>query len=100
MRTLICGCLLAIAPSLVMAQTVPGSLSGSGETQRAPGPTPDDPMAAKLIATGPDAASFVDSYNARLDAFYNRPTTYLQVINGYCVATPMTERQFLLITRR
>ncbi|AOJ61242.1 hypothetical protein WJ32_01390 [Burkholderia ubonensis] len=83
-----------------MAQTIPEIMSSTSGVQRAPGPTPDDPLAAKLIAIDPSVASFVESYNAELEAFYNRPTTYLQVINGYCVAAPMTERQFFSLTRR
>ncbi|MGS1070549.1 hypothetical protein [Burkholderia glumae] len=95
-----CSLLLLVASTLVMAQMVPVITSGTGGVQRAPGPTPDDPLAAKLIAMNPTEASFVETYNANIEAFYNRPTTYYQVIGGYCVAAPMTERQFLSLTRR
>lgn len=100
MRKVICSLLLLVASTLVMAQMVPGSMSGTSGVQGAPGPTPDDPLAAKLIAINPTEASFVETYNANIEAFYNRPTTYYQVIGGYCVPAPMTERQFLSLTRR
>ena len=100
MRKVICACMLAAASPLVMAQTASEIISGTSGVQRAPGPTPDDPLAAKLIAIDPAQASFVETYNASIEALYNRPTTYYQVIGGYCVPAPMTERQFLSLTRR
>lgn len=93
-------CLLAAASPLVMAQTVPEIMSDTSGIQRAPGPTPDDPLGAKLIAIDPAQTAFVETYNANVEALYNRPTVYLQVINGFCVPTPMTQRQFFSLTRR
>ncbi|MDH6149700.1 hypothetical protein OKW46_003625 [Paraburkholderia sp. WSM4179] len=100
MRKVICACMLAAASPLVMAQTASEIISGTSGVQRAPGSTPDDPLAAKLIAIDPAQASFVETYNASIEALYNRPTTYYQVIGGYCVPAPMTERQFFSLTRR
>lgn len=57
-------------------------------------------MPAKLIAVDPEAASFVAEYNARIEAFYNEMTTHYTVVNGYCIATPMTRKLFFLINRR
>lgn len=100
MRKVIFSLPLLVASTLVMAQTVTEIISGTSGVQRAPEPTPDDPLAAKLIAINPTEASFVETYNANIDAFYNQPTTYYQVIDGYCVPSPMTQRQFFSLTRR
>ncbi|WP_321922974.1 hypothetical protein [Paraburkholderia guartelaensis] len=100
MRRVICACMLAAASPLVMAQTFPEITPGTSGVQRAPGPTSDDPLAIKLIAIDPAQASFVETWNANIEAAYNRPTTYYQVIGGYCVPAPMTERQFFSLTRR
>ena len=91
---------LLVASCLTVAQTAPMiSLNSAGGVQ--PGPaTPDDPLPAKLIAVDPEAASFVAEYNARIEAFYNEMTTYYTVVNGYCIATPMTRKLFFLINRR
>ncbi|MDC6237009.1 hypothetical protein PP724_22865 [Ralstonia solanacearum] len=101
MKALLAGLALALLSHLAVAQTIPTtSTDAPGGIQRAPGPTPDDPMAAKFIAVDPAAVSFVEEYNARVEAFYNKMTTYYTVVDGYCVATPMTERLFLWINRR
>ncbi|MCD9228632.1 hypothetical protein ACPPTR_09045 [Ralstonia pseudosolanacearum] len=91
---------LLAASGVAVAQTVPAIPSNfAGGVQ--PGPvTPDDPLPAKLIAVDPKEASFVAEYNAKIEAFYNEMTTYYTVINGYCIATPMTRKVFFLITRR
>ncbi|WP_247308936.1 hypothetical protein [Ralstonia pseudosolanacearum] len=98
-KTGLAAVLLAVS-GLTVAQTVPAIPSNSvGGVQ--PGPaTPDDPLPAKLIAVDPEAASFVAEYNARVEAFYNEMTTYYTVVDGYCVATPMTRKLFFLITKR
>lgn len=91
---------LLAASGLTAAQTVSTILS-STEGGVQPGPvTPDDPLPAKLIAVDPGAASFVAEYNATIEAFYNEMTTYYTVVDGYCVAIPMTRRLFFLITKR
>lgn len=91
---------LLVASGLAGAQAVPAIPTNSeGGVQRGPA-TPDDPLPAKLIAVDPEAASFVAEYNARIEAFYNEMTTYYTVVNGYCVATPMTRKLFFLINRR
>ncbi len=99
-KTTIAAVLLVLS-SLAVAQTSPAvPSSAEGGVQRVPGPTPDDPLGGKLIAVDPGAASVVEEWNANLDALYNKPTTYYQVVNGYCVAIPMTNRLFFWITRR
>jgi hypothetical protein len=100
MRNVICACLIAVAPASALAQSIPAITESTEGVQRAPGPTPADPLAAKLIAIDPAQAAFVETYNADIEALYNRPTVYLQVINGFCVPTPMTQRQFFSLTRR
>ena len=89
-----------ITSNLAAAQLVSSIASNSaGGVQ--PGPaTPDDPLPAKLIAVDPAATSFVEEYNARIEAFYNEMTTYYTVVKGYCIATPMTRKLFYLINRR
>lgn len=100
MKTVLaCLALLAVSP-LALAQSIPAITESTAVIQRPPGPTPDDPLAAKLIAIDPAQAAFVETYNANVEALYNRPTLYLQVINGFCVATSMTQRQFFSLTRR
>ena len=92
--------MLLAASGLTVAQTVP-TIPSYPEGDVQPGPaTPDDPLPAKLIAVAPGAASFVAEYNARIEAFYNEMTTYYTVVDGYCVATPMTRKLFFLITKR
>lgn len=89
---------LLAATGLTVAQTAPTIPPNSGGGVQ-PGPaTPDDPLPAKLIAVGRE--SFVAEYNARIEAFYNEMTTYYTVVNGYCIATPMTRKLFSLINRR
>lgn len=89
-----------VASNLAAAQPAV-SMPSNSEGGVQPGPaTPDDPLPAKLIAVGPEAASFVAEYNARIEAFYNEMTTYYTVVNGYCIATPMTRKLFYLINRR
>lgn len=89
-----------VASNLAAAQPV-SSISSNSEGGVQPGPaTPDDPLPAKLIAVDPEAASFVAEYNARIEAFYNEMTTHYTVVNGFCIATPMTRKLFYLINRR
>lgn len=91
---------LVAASGLAAAQTIP-AISSNSESAVQPGPTtPDDPLPAKLIAVDPEAASFVAEYNARIEAFYNEMTTNYTVVDGYCVATPMTRKLFFLINKR
>ena len=98
-KTALAAVLLAVS-GLTVAQAVP-SIPSNPEGGVQPGPfTPDDPLPAKLIAVDPEAASFVAEYNARIEAFYNEMTTYYTVVNGYCIATPMTRKLFFLINRR
>lgn len=98
-KTTLAAILLAIS-GMTVGQTVP-TISPNSEGGVQPGPvTPDDPLPAKLIAVDPRAASFVAEYNARIEAFYNEMTTYYTVVDGYCVATPMTRKLFFLITKR
>ena len=99
MKKVTCACLLAAASASALAQPIPAITESTAGVQRAPGPTPDDPLAAKLIAIDPAQVSFVETYNANIEAFYDRPTTYYQVIGGYCVPAPMTERQFFSLNR-
>ncbi|SFO86692.1 hypothetical protein [Ralstonia sp. NFACC01] len=91
---------ILVASNLAAAQhglSIPSNSEGGVQ----PGPaTPDDPLPAKLIAVDPEAASFVAEYNARIEAFYNEMTTNYTVVNGYCIATPMTRKLFFLINRR
>lgn len=92
--------ILLVISGMAVGQTVP-TISSNSEGGVQPGPvTPDDPLPAKLIAVDPGAASFVAEYNARIEAFYNEMTTYYTVVNGYCIATPMTRKLFFLITKR
>lgn len=92
--------ILLVISGLTVAQTVP-TIPSYPEGDVQPGPaTPDDPLPAKLIAVDPGAASFAAEYNARIEAFYNEMTTYYTVVDGYCVAIPMTRKLFFLITKR
>ncbi|MCP1174505.1 hypothetical protein [Ralstonia chuxiongensis] len=91
---------LLVASGLPVAQTVPAIPSNTeGGVQRGPA-TPDDPLPSKLIAVDPKEAPFVAEYNARIEAFYNEMTTNYTVVDGYCVATPMTRKLFFLINKR
>ncbi len=92
--------MLLAASGLTVAQAVP-TIPSYPEGDVQPGPvTPDDPLPAKLIAVDPGAASFVAEYNTRIEAFYNEMTTYHTVVDGYCVAIPMTRKLFFLIAKR
>ncbi|WP_175862278.1 hypothetical protein [Burkholderia cepacia] len=66
--------LLAVSP-LALAQT-----------------SPSDPLGVEPSGTPPDIV-------AVWEEFYNQQTIEVQVVNGICVETPMTRRQWLTLHR-
>ncbi|WP_321891460.1 hypothetical protein [Burkholderia cenocepacia] len=54
--------------------------------------SPADPLAVEPPGTPQDIVAIWEE-------FYNRQTIEVQVINGICVETPMTRRQWLTVHR-
>jgi len=54
--------------------------------------SPSDPLAVEPPGTPPDIVAAWDQY-------YNEQTVEVQVVNGICVETPMTRRQWLTLHR-
>ncbi|KIP18787.1 hypothetical protein KY49_4287 [Burkholderia sp. MSHR3999] len=75
MKAAIAFAALLAAPSLTVAQT-----------------SPSDPLAVEPPGTPPDIVAAWEQY-------YNEQTMEVQVVNGICVETPMTRRQWLTLHR-
>ncbi|MDR8077788.1 hypothetical protein KPA96_19215 [Burkholderia cenocepacia] len=75
MKAAIAFAALLAAPPLTVAQT-----------------SPSDPLAVEPPGTPPDIVAVWEEY-------YNEQTMEVQVVNGICVETPMTRRQWLTLHR-